>query len=113
MNKSIVKVAVALLAVPALAFGAGKSAEAPGQDIHFMKDGQIVRGVRCAVVDPSEAEAARIDAELRAIGAYDLAAASAEAVRHDPRQLARRQRGHDASRPATSPTAMIANQITC
>ena len=63
MNKSIVKVAVALLAVPTLAFGAGKAAQAPGQDIHFMKDGQLTRGVRCAAVDPSPEESARIDAD--------------------------------------------------
>jgi hypothetical protein len=67
--------------VPALAFGASRKTEAPGQDIHFLKDGKIVRGVRCAVDDPSLEEQDLVARELAdAKLLFDAAAAQGSVV---------------------------------
>jgi hypothetical protein len=69
MTQRIVKVALALVAVPALALAAGAGRpEAPGQDIHFLKDGKLERGVRCATVNPSRGEIDAVQATLDAAG---------------------------------------------
>ena len=70
MNNKRLKVAIALAAVPALAFAAGKSAEAPGQDIHFMQGGKLDRGVRCATANPGQAERDAVNATLESMGYF-------------------------------------------
>jgi len=71
---------VALVVAPTLAAVAGAAgrSQAPGQDIHFLKNGKLVRGVRCAVVDPSAEEQAAVERELAdARLLFDAAAAPA------------------------------------
>jgi hypothetical protein len=84
MHNRIAKVAVALVVAPVLAATAGaqgKSNEAPGQDIHFLRDGQLVRGVRCATPNPGRAEVDAVErmlADARLMS--DAAAARANVV---------------------------------
>jgi len=84
MHHRIAKVAVALVVAPVLAATAGaqgKSNEAPGQDIHFLRDGQLVRGVRCATPNPGRAEVDAVErmlADARLMS--DAAAARANVV---------------------------------
>jgi hypothetical protein len=81
MNRKLAQVVVALAVVPTLALAAPAARPAPEQDIHFVKNGQITRGVRCAAVEPPAAEISRRDAELRAMGAFEMAEATLEAAR--------------------------------
>jgi hypothetical protein len=69
MNHRFLKVTVALAAVPALALAAGKSADAPGQDIHFMQGGKLDRGVRCATENPSAEHRRQVEDTLKMFGA--------------------------------------------
>jgi len=74
MSKRILQVASALALCPAIALagnGNGNS-NPPGQDIHFLKNGKVERGVRCATYEPSTEEVAEVDEMMRAFGNDDF-----------------------------------------
>ena len=64
MANRVVKLALMLALVPVLALGANEGERAQGPDVHFLKDGKIVRGVRCATPTPTQAQ---IDAVERTL----------------------------------------------
>jgi hypothetical protein len=56
---------LALFLAPALVLAAGRPERAgQGPDIHFLKNGELVRGVRCGTHVPSEAQAAAVESAL-------------------------------------------------
>ncbi|MCB1008284.1 MAG: zinc metalloprotease, partial [Acidobacteria bacterium] len=72
MHKSVRGALCALVLVPAVAFAAGAPQRiVAAGDIHFLgAGGQLVRGLRCAVVDPSVEEAALVAEEIASRGAF-------------------------------------------
>jgi hypothetical protein len=59
MNKPMLAAASLLCLTASTAVAAG-----PQQDVHFLKDGQISRGVRCAVPEPSAQERRQVEAAI-------------------------------------------------
>ena len=56
---------LALFLAPALVLAAGRPERSgQGPDIHFLKNGELVRGVRCGTHVPSEAQAAAVESAL-------------------------------------------------
>lgn len=73
--------ALALCLVPAVALAGPKPPIANPGDVHYLSaDGGLVRGQRCAVVDPSAEEAARVQGEIAAAEELFSRAAAAEIV---------------------------------
>ncbi|KAB2964583.1 MAG: zinc metalloprotease [Thermoanaerobaculia bacterium] len=70
MRNRVSGVALALVLAPTLALAASVD-KAPGPDVHFVgKDGQLVRGVRCATIQPSREEMAAVEATLESLGLF-------------------------------------------
>jgi hypothetical protein len=68
VKRSIWTAMLALAAIPGLAAGAGSGERAVSPDTHFLKNGKVVRGVRCGTPSMTAAERAAVQRALADAG---------------------------------------------